>query len=176
MQKNQAFTLIELLVVILIIGILAAVALPQYKIAVAKSRVATMLPIAKSIAEAQEVYYLANGEYAGLLNRLDIDIPSDCIHIEYTGYNDTEGGEMFKCGNYFLLDNDAEEKIVNINYCPEHNISFDDCVAVRDLQITFRLNHFSLIPQQKGQVYCLKYNKSSQLGTSVCASLGIKTN
>ena len=57
------FTLIELLVVVLIIGILAAIALPQYQAAVAKSRLATLMPIVKSLKDGAEMYRLARGHY-----------------------------------------------------------------------------------------------------------------
>ena len=73
--KNAGFTLIELLVVVLIIGILAAVALPKYELAVEKARAAEPLSVLKSLRDAQEVYYMANGSYATNLDDLDIEMP-----------------------------------------------------------------------------------------------------
>ena len=58
---RKAFTLIELLVVVLIIGILAAVALPQYNKAVEKSRVTEALQAVHTIEKNIDLFLLENG-------------------------------------------------------------------------------------------------------------------
>lgn len=68
------FTLIELLVVVLIIGILSAVALPQYEKAVWKSRSMALITAVKSIGQAAGAYYLANGTYPTEFSQLDLDL------------------------------------------------------------------------------------------------------
>ena len=65
MFKNckKGFTLLELLVVVLIIGILASIALPQYQMAVTKAKVASMLPLMRRWKDAMYEYKLQHGDY-----------------------------------------------------------------------------------------------------------------
>lgn len=73
MQKG--FTLIELLVVVLIIGILASIALPNYFIAVKTAKIKGQFPVLRSIMDAQKRYYLATGQRTADLDLLDVSIP-----------------------------------------------------------------------------------------------------
>lgn len=71
-RKNFGLTLIELLVVVLIIGILAAVAVPQYKKAVLKTDAMIGFRSLKDLEKAEQSYFIANGQYTTDLEALDL--------------------------------------------------------------------------------------------------------
>lgn len=92
------FTLIELLVVVLVIGILVAVAVPQYETAVDKARFSTLMALTKAIKTDQEVFYLANGFYSADLNDLAGSLP-DGWAISENGQSASDDRQLISISN-----------------------------------------------------------------------------
>ena len=75
-RRTQGFTLIELLVVVLIIGILAAVAVPQYFKVVEKGRVAEVTAYIGDLRGSQDRFCLRSQNYTSDANLLDVTVPA----------------------------------------------------------------------------------------------------
>ncbi len=81
------FTLIELLVVVLIMGILAAIALPQYQKAVTKSRMAKMQMMLAEVVTAANAYYLQYRKYPTSFDDLDLKFSLEKLATPSCGSN-----------------------------------------------------------------------------------------
>ena len=127
-MKNKAFTLIELLVVVLIIGILAAIALPQYERAVERSRAAEARLMLNTLGKNKQLCELQLGKnaeeclWANLVNHLSIELPgewriSDCsdeICIDTKDWNyGADSGSMYANR---VIGNDRTEHIYHLEF------------------------------------------------------------
>ncbi len=145
---NKAFTLIELLVVVLIIGILSAVALPQYQKAVEKARLTEAFIGLKALATASDIYFLANNTRPYDFTVLDIDFPVK----EYRTYDGKENAEI-------LVQNGAD-----------YYLDVDGYMAARPKNIFVQLEYVWDSQQYRCRVFVGKDTKSS--GHDLCKSLG----
>ena len=156
---KQAFTLIELLVVVLIIGILSAVALPQYQVAVAKSRLTQAFITARAIKDAEEVYYLENGQYTARLENLGIDIGG------YTPSTQTDTHLQAILANNGTI----EISLYGVNqFNSRAYIGVPDPNGTSKGSITFYFDHLQAGAQRDG-IHCAGLNETYQ---KACQSMG----
>lgn len=145
----------ELLVVVLIIGILSAVALPQYKTAVAKARVAKMIPMIRGLKDGMEMDYLYNGNYLiegsdnGREITFDIDMFSGCTNANSLTWIS----------------------------CPSQSLVFDrlDCsrqtVAGADTKVKVAYLMWLDRSEKPGEIRCIA-DRANATANAVCKSMG----
>ena len=90
-MNKKGFTLVELLVVVLIIGILAAMALPAYFKSVERARMAEADTLLGSISQAQQRRWMKNGKYALMYSGLDVSPTSVATNVFCTKGGTTAG-------------------------------------------------------------------------------------
>ena len=172
LSSSKGFTLLELLVVVLIIGILASIALPQYEMAVTKAKVASILPIMRRWKDALYEYKLQHGSYCkegvdGACEEypdgsdLGVNWPSD--------WKDEDGepcGDSIGCENgYWTLcysNYDADEG--------EVKCYVEDYFEINMYQPDYSDEEF------RGKIVCVAYNgsDSNNKGHKICKALGGK--
>ena len=147
----------------LIIGILAAVAVPQYQRAVAKARTAEAVAMLKSLVLAEDVYFLANGTFARDISQLDIDVANGQVAPAFAQSNKNTSNKYV----YFCRqggDCTADACNANMPFFTSFPSSFNDT---------------SEYPVEAGGIYCVPRtwtagcNEKSSVAEEICKSLNI---
>ena len=148
---RKGFTLIELLVVVLIIGILSAVALPKYQLAVERARLVSGFPMLRAIQEARQRYILANGESTNDLDNLD-------IAISYSKKTDK--------GQYMSYNG-----IKNFQKCAVD--IYSPTIVVMNFSHEYTIDYYGPLNKDGVQGYCYSWQPNT-LGEKICKTLGRK--
>ena len=140
-SRLGGFTLIELLVVVLIIGILAAMALPQYFKAVERSRMTEAVTLMDSIVKSQRRKYMQTNDYAGRFEGLDVS-PKGATGREYYTKGDPRTGRggngvrirLYSDGVGAVRDYDAMSNPLKYAYQLERYYQSDNVTCVGNNQ------------------------------------------
>lgn len=150
MKNKTGFTLIELLVVVLIIGILSAVALPQYTKAVEKARVSEVLTNNKAIENALDLYVLENG------------YPTT-DEVQVKDFVELSGGE-WDGNDYYTKHFDYSGKCIRGGCCTTEHYARNDKYAFQCEKGKCGSNTYT-------DWHCVCVTQTNDLGRFICKSL-----
>ena len=103
LSRLGGFTLIELLVVVLIIGILAAMAMPQYFKAVERTRMTEAVTLMDSIVKAQRRKYMQTNHYAREFEGLDVSPKGASGHTYFPKGEDRNGFGVYLMNDFGVV-------------------------------------------------------------------------